>query len=406
MLLKNEILNKFLAWKEINKVYLEVGRPNKKTLLKKINKDGIPMSFEDLNYVLKKFGRGTKERKNALNGTNVWVPTEMVDTVKELNAIYQESVSIGLPVEDVKHGWLKTEKSSMFFTNPLYKKKNEDKFYNELINDLQAFSPEFPIVKRNNTEEGHLLVVDPADIHVGKLARSFETGEEYNSQIAVERVLQGVQGILDKSRGFNIDKILFIGGNDILHIDTPKRTTTSGTPQDTDGMWYDNFLIAKQLYIDVLMMLIPVADVHFVFNPSNHDYTNGFFLADVIKTYFRNSNNITFDCSIAHRKYYRYGNNLIGTTHGDGAKQTDLPLLMAHEAVDWSACKNRYIYTHHVHHKTSKDHIGVTIESLRSPSASDSWHSRNGYTGVPKAVEGFIHHKEYGQVARLTHIFI
>jgi hypothetical protein len=406
MLLKNEILNKFLAWKEINKVYLEVGRPNKKTLLKKINKDGIPMSFEDLNYVLKKFGRGNKERKNALNGTNVWVPTEMVDTVKELNAIYQESVSIGVPVEDVKHGWLKSEKSSMFFTNPLYKKKNEDKFYNELINDLQAFSPKFPEIKRTPSKDGHLLVISPADVHIGKLALAFETGDEYNVSIAVDRVLKGVQGILDKTSGFNIDQIVFVAGNDILHTDTPRRTTTSGTPQDTDGMWYSNFLTAKQLYIDVLMMLIPVADVHFTFNPSNHDFCNGFFLADVIKTYFKDCKDITFDCSIAHRKYYRYFNNLIGTTHGDGAKQTDLPLLMAHEAVDWSVCKNRYIYTHHVHHKTSKDHIGVTIESLRSPSASDSWHSRNGYTGVPKAVEGFIHHKEYGQVARLTHIFI
>ncbi len=181
--------------------------------------------------------------------------------------------------------------------------------------------------------------------------------------------------------------------------------TTSGTPQDTDGMWYDNVLIAKQLYIDVLTMLLPIANVHFVFNPSNHDYTNGFFLADVIKTYFKDCKNITFDCSIAHRKYYSYFNNLIGTTHGDGAKQSDLPLLMAHESTDWSTCKHRYIYTHHVHHKTAKDHIGVTIESLRSPSASDSWHSRNGYTGVPKAIEGFLHHKEFGQISRITHIF-
>jgi hypothetical protein len=67
-----------------------------------------------------------------------------------------------------------------------------------------------------------------------------------------------------------------------LHTDTPRRTTTNGTPQDTDGMWYDNFLMAKQLYIDVIEVLLSIADVHFVFNPSNHDYTNGFFLADVI----------------------------------------------------------------------------------------------------------------------------
>jgi len=54
----------------------------------------------------------------------------------------------------------------------------------------------------------------------------------------------------------------------------------------------------------------------------------------------------------------------------------------------------------------SKDHIGITIESLRSPSGTDVWHHNKGYTGAPKAVEGFIHHKEYGQVARLTHLFI
>jgi hypothetical protein len=73
--------------------------------------------------------------------------------------------------------------------------------------------------------------------------------------------------------------------------------------------------------------------------------------------------------------------------------------------LEWSQTKHRYVYTHHVHHKTSKDYIGVTVESLRSPSGTDSWHHRNGYTGVPKAVEGFLHHKEFGQVCRITHIF-
>lgn len=404
-MVNQQVVTKFLNWTSNNKNYLEIARPNKKRLLKKLNNNNFNLTSEELDFLLSTYGRNVKNTKQNTEGTNVWVPTEMVDTVKELNAIYQESKKLGLDVEDVKHGWLKTQDASMFFTNPLYKKKEEDGFYNELIKDLQNFSPVFPEIKRTVSKEGHLLVIDPADIHVGKLARAFETGEDYNSQIAVKRVLEGVQGILDKTSGFNIDQILFVGGNDILHIDTPKRMTTSGTPQDTDGMWYDNFLIAKQLYIDVLTMLLPIANVHFVFNPSNHDYTNGFFLADVIKTYFKDCKNITFDCSIAHRKYYSYFNNLIGTTHGDGAKQSDLPLLMAHESTDWSTCKHRYIYTHHVHHKTAKDHIGVTIESLRSPSASDSWHSRNGYTGVPKAIEGFLHHKEFGQISRITHIF-
>ena len=281
-------------------------------------------------------------------------------------------------------------------------------FYKNLLDDLSKLpnKPTNIFRKQKSTkDESYLLVVDPADCHVGKLVQSFETGEDYNNQIAVQRVKEGVEGIIEKTKGFSIDKILFIGGNDILHIDTPKRTTTSGTPQDTDGMWYSNFLIAKELYIDVLKRLLEIADVHFTFNPSNHDYSHGFFLADVIKTYFKDCENITFDCDIKHRKYFRYYDNLIGTSHGDGAKTQDLPLLMAQESKDWSDTKHRYVYTHHVHHKTSKDFIGVTVESMRSPSSSDGWHSRNGYQHAPKAIEGFLHSKEHGQIARITHIF-
>lgn len=290
-------------------------------------------------------------------------------------------------------------------SNPI-KGEGFEKFYKELLSDLETLSNKPQTVSRiKSNEESYLLVVDPADVHIGKLAQSFETGEEYNSQIAVQRVKEGVEGILDKVSGFKIDKILFIGGNDILHIDTPKRTTTSGTAQDTDGSWYSNFLVAKQLYVEIINRLLEVADVHFSYNPSNHDWVHGFFLADVIQTYFKDCGNITFDCDLKHRKYFRYFDNLIGTSHGDGAKIQDLPLLMAQESKDWSDTKNRYVYTHHVHHKTSKDFIGVTVESLRSPSSADGWHSRNGYQHSAKAIEGFLHSKVHGQIARITHLF-
>ena len=314
-----------------------------------------------------------------------------------------------LNTSNIKHLWVKDKNSSAFVKNPGYIEPELSKFEDfkeELLEDLKKYSPTFPTIKRVDDEDSYCLVIDPADVHIGKLCTSFETGQDYNQQIAVKRVKEGVDGIINKARGFNIDKIIFIGGNDILHTDTPRRTTTNGTPQDTDGMWYENFLMAKQLYVDVLEKLITIADVHFTFNPSNHDYTNGFFLADVIGTYFRNCKNITFDCSIAHRKYTMYGNSLIGTTHGDGAKQNDLGMLMSVEAKDmWSKAKHRYFYTHHVHHKTGKDLINVTVESLRSPSPADSWHHRNGYQHSPEAIEGFIHSKEHGQIARLTHIF-
>lgn len=314
-----------------------------------------------------------------------------------------------IPLEDVRSYKLVTHTGKGAYynisSNPVQTKGFEE-FCDNLLQQISEISTRPSVIERvESVEEGHLLIVDPSDVHIGKIASSFETGEDYNNQIAVRRVREGVRGIVNKAKGFNIEKILFVGGNDILHIDSPKRTTTSGTPQDTDDMWYNNFLLAKDVYIESIDYLLGVADVHFVFNPSNHDYMTGFFLADVIKTYYKDCPNITFDCSMAHRKYYKYGSNLIGTTHGDGAKQADLPLLMAHESQDWSQCKHKYIYGHHVHHKIAKDYIGVTFETLRSPSGTDSWHMKNGYTGVPKAIEGFIHHPEFGQVARLTHIF-
>lgn len=323
---------------------------------------------------------------------------------EEHDALLKHCEESGIPIDNVKSYWHKTK---MFSLNVKKDVLSYEQLRDDIIEAMDAHSPNYEKIDRQYANEGHLLVIDPADVHLGKLASAFEVGEDYNSNIAVQRVREGVNGILEKSKGFNIDKILLIVGNDILHIDTPKRQTTSGTPQDTDGMWYDNFLLAKKLYVEVIETLMQVADVHVTFNPSNHDYTNGFFLADALVSWFRLSENITFDCSISHRKYFRYFNNLIGTTHGDGAKESDLGLLMANESKnEWSETKYRYFYTHHVHHKTSKDYIGLTVESLRSPSGTDSWHHRNGYVSINnKAIEGFIHSKELGQIARITHYF-
>ena len=322
--------------------------------------------------------------------------------LSDYREVKKAAESQGIPIDDVKQGWYKSKKFSLYFK----KSVNIEEFKISLLDQIKNYSPNYPKVTRSKYKESHLLVIDPADVHIGKFSSEFETGEKYNSEIAVKRFVEGVKGILNKSSGFNIDKILFIGGNDKLHIDTPKSTTTSGTPQDSDSNWYDMFNLAKDIEIKLLEILIQVADVHYIHCPSNHDYMTGFFLADVIKTWFRKSKNITFDTDMKHRKYFKYHNSLIGLTHGDGAKEKDLPLLMSLESgSSWTECQHKYIYKHHLHHAVLKDYHGVTVETLRSPSAADSWHHRNGYQHSKKAIEGFIHSKKHGQIAKLTHLF-
>ncbi len=318
-------------------------------------------------------------------------------------ALSEQCETVGIPIDDVRHYWHKGKHFSVFVKG---KETPYEEIRDSIIQEIKEHSPEYRRINYTGSNEAHLLVIDPADIHLNKLCSAFETGDEANHNIIYKRVIDGVQGIIQMAQGFKIDQILFVAGNDILHVDSPKNTTTGGTAQDVTMMWYDAFTMARRLMVECVEMLLPIAPVHFQYNPSNHDYAHGFFLAQTLQAWFNKCEHVTFDVSIAHRKYYTYGLNLIGTTHGDGAKETDLALLMAHEAADsWAMCKHRYYYTHHIHHKKSKDYMSVCVESLRSPSGTDSWHHRNGYQHAPKAIEAFIHSKHHGQISRLTNLF-
>ena len=288
---------------------------------------------------------------------------------------------------------------------------DEKQILDKIKSLIEDYSPTYKKIDRDFNND-HLLVINPADIHIGKYAKELETGNGYDCETAVERVLEGIQGLLEKSAGFGIEKVLFCIGNDILHIDNVYNQTTAGTRQDVDGKWWEHFEIALMLYVKCIEMLRHIAPVDVLHSMSNHDYQSGFHLAHALKSWFRKADDIDFDISVAHRKYYQYGSNLIGLEHGDGAKMVNLPLLMAQEQPKmWADTKYRYFYLHHLHHKVkhkwldAKDYVGVTVEYLRSPSGTDSWHSRKGFTGVPKAVEGFLHEKNSGQVARITHYF-
>mgnify|MGYP002737958459 CR=1 FL=1 len=317
-------------------------------------------------------------------------------------ALLKECEAVGLPIDQVSNYWYKGKHFSIHIGK---KQVSLEDISDLIIGEMKKHSPKYLTIKREvNKSNESMMEISPADIHIGKLCSAYETGDEYNEKIARERVLDGVSSLIAKSKMFGISESLLLIGNDILHTDNAKSTTTSGTFQDSTMMWYDAFNFAFKLYIEVIEMLQANSKLKIAYNPSNHDYVSGFMLARSIESWFRKTD-IQFDTSPSHRKYTRFGQNIIGSTHGDGAKEKDLPMLMAHETPYWNECKHRYIYTHHIHHKSAKDYMSVCVESLRSPSGTDSWHHRNGFAYSPKAVEAFIHHKDYGQVSRLTQYF-
>ena len=305
-------------------------------------------------------------------------------------------------------GWIKNENASLYFQQPKENEKDFKKLSKELIQDLQEYAPVYPKIKRQKDIDSHLFFCCPSDLHIGKLCKSFVSGEEYNSQVAVLRALEGVKGCIEKAKGFHIEKVVFLLSGDLLHVDGFNNTTTAGTRQDVDGLWSDNFMIAKRLMVEIIEMLMQLADVHIMFTAGNHDHISGWLMAQVLQAHFRKSKNISWDISLQMRKYYKYNNTLISSTHGDKVKWTLLPMLMADECQWWSETKYRYMFTQHIHHKVSSknDFVGVTLESLRIPSEADAWHHKSGYSSSNnKAIESFIFSKNNGQVARITHLF-
>jgi hypothetical protein len=192
----------------------------------------------------------------------------------------EECEQLGIPLDDVKHYWHKGKSFSIFVKG---EQVSYEDIRNSIIADVKTHAPNYKPYKYIQDKESYLLVIDPADIHLNKLCSAFETTEACNHDIIYNRVLEGVKGIIGYCRGFKIDQILFVAGNDILHVDNPKNTTTAGTPQDVSLMWYDAFVLARKLLTECIELLLPIAPVHFQYNPSNHDFTNGFFLLKLYK---------------------------------------------------------------------------------------------------------------------------
>lgn len=307
--------------------------------------------------------------------------------------------------------------------------------FKAMLREEIALTPSIPLPERFPEGGGDMLILDPSDVHIGKLSVASETGYTYDSNIAEHRLFHGCKALIDDALKMGVTHVLLVIGNDISHIDKPRRETTSGTPQDTDGSIFTIFRAARNAYARVIRYALECGlSVQIVHVPSNHDWVLGYCIAETLAALFSAHPNVTateYAISERHRKYVRFGKNLIGLTHGDGAKEGDLAQIMLQEARPHMAeCLHRYWYVHHYHHKIKKalgirpmarekDHIAMTViqggagamegdnvavEYVRSPSPPDGWHDRNGYLNR-QAVEAFIHNAERGQIKRLTEWF-
>jgi hypothetical protein len=134
----------------------------------------------------------------------------------------------------------------------------------------------------------------------------------------------------------------------------------------------------------------------------NHSFTLEMFMSEFLVAWFRNEPRVIIHNEPRPFWYYKFGQTLLGVTHGDTIRPTDLGELMAAECHDiWSDTTHRYWLLGHVHSKHSWELRTCIAESFNTLAAKDAWHNEHGYRSK-RNMSAITYHLQHGEVSRNT----
>lgn len=241
-------------------------------------------------------------------------------------------------------------------------------------------------------QDNNLLEIAIPDFHLGKYVKG-ETIKEQRDKF-VKCCIGLYNKVISK---YNIEQIILPIGNDFFNSDTLLYTSTKGTPQHDNANWKESFRMGWSAIIEAVNYMSINHNVHIIVVQGNHDYQKSFFLGEVLSNYYENNPVVTVDNDLEQRKYYTYGKNLFGYTHGNLEKHTDLPIIMATEQpIAFSNCDYRYFRLGHLHKHMHNEHYGVGITVLPSLSKPDEWLKSMGYNNTLRRCQGHIFNKKTG----------
>lgn len=282
-------------------------------------------------------------------------------------------------------------------------RKSADEAYRASLADLaKSVKGLAPAIKSPAVCDDDLLAVIPmGDPHFGLLAWAKETGDDFDLKIAEELTVSAVDRLTSLVPSAGTAMLLNLG--DYWHADnSTNRTPKSGANLDVDGRFQK---IASVGFRAMIQCINRMREKHrrviVRCNRGNHDPHQSYMLAMALDAYFHDTPGVEVDMSPSSFYYYRFGKVLIGSTHGDGAKLGDLPLIMATDVPhEWAAAEYRHWHCGHFHHDQTKESPGCTVETHRTLAGKDSWHAHEGYRSG-RDMKAIIYHREDGEVTRL-----
>jgi hypothetical protein len=289
-------------------------------------------------------------------------------------------------------------------TNDADRMRNLDiTFLNEFREALSEknLAPKTPKIRKMAKAAPYSVVISPTDLHFGQGCWIDETGTHFDTKEARKRLIERTENLITRLPS-RPDKIFVATGSDWFHVDNEEGTTTKGTPQDISTSPSDIFMDGCSLAREHIELLRTVSPVEVIFMRGNHDRHSALALMMYLSAVYENTPDVTVIANPMLRQYAKWGNNLIGFTHGDGVKGQDLPLLMAsEERKAWGECEHHVWFHGHLHHQRLLEKGGTTVIQLPSLSGNDRWHYRKGHVLARAGICAHLLDKELGLIGNL-----
>ena len=280
---------------------------------------------------------------------------------------------------------------------------------NEFSVQALKFSPKYPKIKYEKVKDPHLFELGLPDLQIGRLVAAEDAGQDVSPELQIEKADAVVDRLIGYAKNFEVTRCLFPVGNDFFDTNTAEMFTAHGTPQQDDVRWKRTYKLGCDFVVRTTEKLMQLAPVDLLVIPGNHDEDKIWHLGEYVDAWFHNAEQVRVDNRPMKRKYYGWGLNLIGLTHGYFEKIAKLDSLMAYEVPQmWSAAKNREWHLGDKHHKvdmvmkTEEKENGVVIRILRSLAAPSVWEFDKGFAGSLHAGEAFIWNNDQGVIAQFT----
>lgn len=259
-----------------------------------------------------------------------------------------------------------------------------------------------PIPYSGYSDDDIMTVYPQGDPHAGLYSWEAETGARFDLAEFERVTCAAIDRLVDAAPASAL--ALYNDKGDSTHADNNKnRTPGSGHYLDVVGRHSEVIRVVMRCKRHhIRRMLEKHAKVIVRIDPGNHDPETALMIALMMEAHYESEPRVEVITSPNPYWYYRFGKNLIGTCHGDGAKGKDLPMIMANDAAHWwEADQHRVWLVGHVHHRDVKEYTGCTVEYMRTLAASDAWHHGSGYRSK-RDMQAITYHKIDGEIERAT----